>query len=192
MTVTFEKLRDYMFGSDDRHVYLHVGHFMLWFAAAEVGVTLLLALATRSIDIKGFRQLVRGMDARVKCERLRSAAKDYKPIGPNLATRLEFFEKTMVKTRNLLTHSAVLLPEPRQMIYFASFGAFGTHDAPPDYDGDAAPSMEAIELFKQGLWLNSFHTDLESVAREDAHSTTLEIDHPRSPTPTEFRSNPLP
>lgn len=192
MTVTLEQMRDYMFNGKDRHVYLYVGHFMLWFSAVEVGITLLLALATKSIDVKGFRHLARGMDARVKCERLRAACRDYKPMGDNLSTRLEFFEKTMVKTRNNLTHSVVLLPEPREKLYFASFGAFGTHDAPPDYDGDQAPHVPALEVFKQGLWLNLFDTDLRAVAHGEAQASILEIDHPRSPTPKEYLSRPVP
>ncbi len=184
---TIEKLRDEWLSSNDRHLYSHIGFFMSWFAAAEMSVSFLLALATKSIDMEGFKLLVRGMDARVKCERLRKASKSYKPIGAALDDRLKNFEKTMIGTRNKIAHSVVVCPEPFDKIYFCShnewpsqyFEVADKNPNPPEF-------ISTIALFKQGLWLNFFSYDLHSLVKTEAQAVVLEITHPHSPTRQAF------
>ena len=80
----FEKLRSEIFGGPDRDLYLHIGYFMSWFSAVELKITFFLALVLDDRQLEDFELLVKGMDARVKCERLRKACKRRAiSIGPN-------------------------------------------------------------------------------------------------------------
>ena len=177
-----ERLRAHMFAGNDRHLFCHVGFFMTWFAAAEMSITYLLAIATRSIDVPSFYTLVRGMDARVKCERLRTASKSYKPLGPNLAERLKFFENTLIGTRNKMVHSFITVPEPFDKMYFGTVSKVG----------EEAPHAATLAVFRQGLWLNLFASELNEVVKTEAPLAILEIDRPRSQTPKEFLERPDP
>lgn len=59
----------------------------------ELRISYLLARATNIKDLSAFELLTRGMDAKIKVERFRKAARGR--IGPNLNDRLTVFYDTM-------------------------------------------------------------------------------------------------
>lgn len=65
--------RSRIFSGADRDLYLHAGYFMTWFNQIESQLTFLLAKVLGMRDLEQFELLIGGMDARVKCERLKKA-----------------------------------------------------------------------------------------------------------------------
>lgn len=182
-TEIVEGHRKRIFESDDRTFYLHVGYFMAWYSACEARITLLLAIATKSENLKSFDLLTRGMDAKVKIERFRLACNGYRKIGDNLKRRLAHFEKKIIPLRNKIAHSHMTTDPSYQGIHFASLSkmplaSFGLYAV-----GEAPPYQTFREIFEQGLWLNVFNDDLLSVWKNAAHPTEFEIDDPVSPLP---------
>lgn len=181
-----ERLRREMFSDSDGEIYLHIGFFMTWFAGVEFHLTFLLALATTTVgQIENFDLLVQGMDARVKCERLRRALKRFKPMGPNMAARLSHFEQKSIKLRNRLTHSLVTGGKDNRQFHFMSLGQWPEYTKPPK-GIPAAYSLPALEFFNEGLWLRAFTEDLSSMDPELPETKILEIENPRSRLPKEF------
>lgn len=179
--------RGRVFAGDDRNQYLHVGYFLTWYLSVELALTQLLAIAAGARDARIFDVLVSGMDARVKCERLRAISQLNLQLGRNLSDRLTFFERRMVKTRNRLSHNSLVVPEGSEKIYFVSISqfpksAYGTQSAALD----EAPHMPLLDLFEQGYWLNHFSDDLAALPDPQPQSRILEIEKPRSPLPQAF------
>lgn len=54
---------------------------MTWFGVVEIIITRVLADVLEFDDFEMFDLLTRGIDARVKCERLRKACQKYLPMG---------------------------------------------------------------------------------------------------------------
>jgi hypothetical protein len=177
-----KKVREDVFSRPETTLYLHTGYFMSWFAATELQLTLMLAIALRYKRLDDFDLLVRGMDARTKCERLRNACKKYKPMGPNLSTRLDHFERKICGVRNKVAHRYLALPNNDGPVYLATLAkmpylAFGEKQI-----GEKPDEMSLLELFEYGLWLNFFSQDLGPLTAQPDRET-FEIDQPRSPAP---------
>jgi hypothetical protein len=85
------EVRDKIFGGPDRDMFLHVGYFLCWFAHVELNLTFLLARAINHRQLDDFELLVKGMDARVKCERLRKALKGKKTTWSQLFSTARSF-----------------------------------------------------------------------------------------------------
>ncbi len=66
-------LRKNFLDGSDKEMPSHLGVYLQWFGIAEVCITTMLAIVLRFSDWEKFEIIVRGMDARVKCERLRQA-----------------------------------------------------------------------------------------------------------------------
>ena len=101
-----------------------------------------------------FELVARGMDIRVKCERMRAAIGINRKIGPNMEARLKAFEKTLIKMRNKMLHSwAVLDTEKKSIIHLASMSKMPTSRIKP-------PQVSSNELAFLSYWLFKFNSDL--------------------------------
>src|SRR5690242_324076 len=100
------KGREQTYAGVDRDLYTDIGFFTTWFGGAELRVTMLLAMFTNSRDLEAFDILCRGMDARVKTERLQQAIKRHGKLGPELNLRLAAFHDEIIPLRNQIAHSS--------------------------------------------------------------------------------------
>jgi hypothetical protein len=179
-----EKLRQELLIGPNGVLPTHIGYFLMWYGAAEVGITTMLALV---LDFRNFEKLefiVRGMDARVKCERLRQASKKYMALGPEIEVRLRYFEKTIVPLRNKIAHSWPYLDETSGHVLFGSVGI-------PDEGTAKFAAMKAIsihldDLFDAAAWVHLFAQDVHDAIRSAIRGGALEVANPQSDRPKEF------
>jgi hypothetical protein len=177
------RIRSVVFeGEEDRTLYLHLGYFIMQFSIVELLITELLNKATGDMDYEKFDLLVRGMDARVKCERLKQA-KQFFPLGPNLKARIDHFEMTMVPLRNRITHSWTQTHDDGR-IYFATVGRIVGSKSVPTH------STTYDEVLVHGLWLNLLCRDLLSALRLSG-TKMCEINDPQSGLPKDDPHDPL-
>lgn len=179
--------------SRDADLYKHIGYFMCWFAQVEMGITFLMALLTRSNDFVGFDLISKGMDARVKCERLLKLLKmrtQYRKDS-NLSLRLAHFEGPIIKLRNKLSHSGFFSTyEPEPILHFTSLTQFpneGRELTIPETE--FAPYITYLDLFRAGYWLHMFEEDIRSIYKQTPHERVFEIGNPRSWVPEPYLRN---
>ena len=91
-------------------VYAGLGFFQTSFTTAEAFLTMLLAALCKA-PMDRFEITARGLDARIKCERIRAAAKQFSALGPNYDDWLSTFERPCIKLRNKMNHNLVF-PAP--------------------------------------------------------------------------------
>jgi hypothetical protein len=179
------------FDGQDGIMFAHIGHFTWNFGIVEMGLTLLLWIFTGRQDVRTFELLVKGMDAKVKVERLRKAIKLHgSAIGPNLKARLAHFESAQINLRNQLAHSDVSLHDGA--FHFGTIAALA-HMLGSEHG--AAKTISTAQLFERAAWLNLFCQDLmELIGRMPNPLPTqplaTEIDHPKSGVPTATTGNP--
>lgn len=189
-------MRDEIFSTPDLNLYRHVGYFCCWFGLAEIQITFLLALLNRSPDFVGFELIAKGMDARVKTERLVKLLKlrtNYDRKS-NLGQRIEHFEKKIIPVRNKIAHSGFYSTNGGQTLHFPSLTSFPV-DGPeqPIPESDPAQSMSYLNLFKAGLWLQYFTEDLGSIWKGvPPEQRVFKIAHPRSWVSAEYLDSPPP
>lgn len=160
---------------EDGALVAHLGFYVMWFAVVEVQVTAALAAVLGLRPLARAEVVMRGMDARVKCDRLRQAAKKYHPIGPNLAVRLKYFEKKSIPLRNSVVHTWPVI-EDDGMVHFDTMGRL--HGLPQTEFPPA--SIHLDELMCEGLWLNHFSQDLQLATFSLVRDKKFEIDDPKS------------
>lgn len=133
-------------------------------------LTRLLAFLVGMNNMKTFDLLCKGMDARVKCERLRKAAKQAHPLGPIFTDQLSRFEQKSIAVRNKVSHSWPVLDNGT--IYFCNVktGAF----RPENFEKDGT-EMLATDLFMEGLWLNAFSKNVCSAINNVSSGGPLEV-----------------
>jgi hypothetical protein len=168
---------------EDRELIEHVGAFTVHFSIVELLLTEILNVATGNVPYGKFDLLVRGMDPRVKCQRLREACKAYLPMGPNLTDRVNHFETKLVPLRNRLVHSWPQLQDRR--IYFGTVGNTVSDTSVPQH------SIGTDEIRIHSLWLNLFVADLLGVLQRLNAKQTCEIIAPKSGLPKDDPQNPL-
>jgi hypothetical protein len=162
---------------NDVKLFTHIGHFLHWFTAAELGITNLLARALDYTHFDKFEVLASRMDARFKCTRLRIDASKFMEIGPNLDARLKHFENVFIPMRNNFAHRLPILEAGGSKIRFSGSVDVGT---PPK---KAADQISVNELFEQAEWLNWFASELSMALNGSALTGKLEIIHPRTRLP---------
>jgi hypothetical protein len=177
-----ERTRKNVFDGEDRDHYLHIGYFMSWYSSVELGITFLLAIATGIRNLEAFELLVRGMDARVKIDRLRKAIDQSATItiGPNLSSRIDLFYDKIIPVRNNVAHASLASDPQRQTLHFASLAKLPFHAHGLFQHGEPPPSVPLIDIFEHALWLNFFSDDLNKAINQFPRQM-LEIDNPRSP-----------
>ena len=157
----------------------HLEYFVQWYACSEIGITALLAIVLNAGPLDRLEYLFRGMDARVKTERLRQAAAEYRPLGPELDARLLHFQETIVPVRNQITHCWPYLDETSNVVAFLSAGRFGV-------DTKKNPKARRIsldDLMDHGIWLHAFASELLETVGRSEDGETLEIVDPTSSLP---------
>ncbi len=169
---------------DERDLFFDIGMFVSWYAAVELAITKTLAVITNSHDLEAFDILCRGMDARVKVERLRKFAKRTGGFGSNLSARMAVFERDAIPLRNKLVHSVLTYSEdagPRK--YFIS----GLSNMPWVELGMGEPTtsskpdiISSIDLYAWATWLSFFGQDLNAMQPLAIAQKQLEIESPRS------------
>jgi hypothetical protein len=180
-----KEIREAVFVGQPAKLALHTGYFIMWFGAREGVITQMLAHVLGFFDqAQRLEFVVRGLDARSKCERLRQAAKFLKPLGPNLDSRLLYFLEKIVPLRNRIAHTWMVLEDDGR-IHFTSIGKI--HDV--IFKGDptipsAPDNIHLDDFFDRGAWLHAFSVDLLNAMEASAlHDKALEIDDPHSPAP---------
>jgi hypothetical protein len=180
--------------SPDWDLMTDVGYFLIWYAAVELAITLLLAQASGSKNLQIFDTLCSGMDARVKIERFRSIAKG--KIGPNLTARLKHFEEKARPIRNRLAHAMLTRSESGPSVYFASslssmpWREWGEPD--PGYPTAPPIVITPEQLLGWGAWFTQFAQDLHGVFIGYERIGVFEIANPKTPEPPVGRASPKP
>lgn len=188
-----EKGRTATYAGVDKDLYSDIGFFTTWFGATELKITVLLAQFTGTHDLEAFDILCRGMDARIKVERLQQAIKRQGLIGPELHLRLAYLADKIIPLRNKLMHSAFSTAEdggPRR--YFLS----GLANLPwvelkmgPPKTKLKPTVVNSVDLYANGLWLSYVLGDLGRVFTFDEGDgkPLIEIVQPKSTVPEVFR-----
>lgn len=176
----------------DQPYYILSGSFLSQFAFVEMKLTAILCDLTGLRDLETFHVLTKGMDARVKIERLRKLAKLHdSDIGPVLTERLKFFEEKIIPTRNDLAHGAIWINQADQgkwhVITIDTFQVASFED-----DGlDAAPKFyTAGDLAAKAKWCNLFQDELGQVLLREDKTIPLEITHPKMQAPKDTQKGP--
>jgi hypothetical protein len=192
--VALQRLIDAEVAQFDQPYFIITGHFLAWYAIVEMHLSVLIAMLSGVHDFEVFQILTKGMDARVKLERLRQLAKAKSGIGPNLKLRLDSFEKTIIPRRNRLSHAAPWINENEAgKFHLITIANFSEAFAGPGWDAsslnEVPKPLYASELIEMGKWLRYFSVDLGKLQTVSALSKMLEIESPHSPPPKESRSD---
>ena len=181
-TTAFRQLyiTKFLVGSD-ANLPSRLGHFVMWFGACETIITEILA---RVLGFYNYPQrlefVIRGMDARVKCERLRQACEHLCPLGQNLSDRLTYFQNTIVPLRNRVSHSWPIL-ENDGCIHFTSLGKVHGVEFVADSTLSSTPDFILLDdLLDRGIWLHAFSSDLLAAMACQIDGKPLEISDPQS------------
>lgn len=184
---TLAKLIDDQIPKTEQPFYLVTGYFLARYAVVEMEITSLLAFFVGAGDLETFHILTKGMDVRVKIERLRLVGKHRGKIGPNLKSRLEHIERVLAPLRNRIAHGMPWINEKETGKYhlvsladLAAASSKGTLD-------DAPRPILARDLMEHAEWLRRFAIDLGDIPPDSISSGKIEIDHPSSPLPTARR-----
>lgn len=169
-----DALREKLFADPHREMWLHVGHFITWYAAAEFQITMMMFTLSQSRSIEHFEILTRGLDLPAKIDRFKRAADVANtPVGPELAARLDHLRGPIGSLRNKIAHGFLMWgPNGMQISSLA---------APPLTAGQKPhPNLRAPEvipadtLFERSLWTKAFSMDLGDLQRELPQLQTLE------------------
>lgn len=173
---------------------LDVGYFLVWFSAAELGITALLALASSARDLNDFDILVSGMDCRVKIERLRKLRKRHGGLGPNLSKRLAYIDDKARPIRNRLAHSFLSNSEKGPPRYFASsMGSLPWKelDGTPPLRGSLPPVIiTPDQLLGWGAWFALFTEDVTHAFNHAIQTGEYEIVNPQTQVPSADQESP--
>ena len=182
-----ELYRETRLKSGDAELTMHLGHYFMWYGIVEVNITTLLANVLGYHEYDRMEFLTRGMDARVKCERLRQAAKAYSKLGPNLSVRLSYFERYCTPLRNKLAHCWPYFDKEKRIIEFSTIGraAKFLRDSPLTPLKIEPEKIHIDDLLSEAAWLNSFAVDLIDAISVLVHGESPEIVDPKSGLPLE-------
>lgn len=174
---------------NDRVICESVGLFIRWFGAVEHQLDRLMAHILELKDFEKYNVLADRLVTGHKIQRLRRAAENYLPLGPQLDFRLKFFENECLSMRNHFAHGRLVLDG-------SAILATAIDRMPPSHASEVRPSNwppEAFEVAKVltcALWLRDFHADLDRVAHlawRKAGLETCEIEHPQSSLPKDYQ-----
>ena len=186
--------RDRTFAADDKELFLHVGHFISYYAAAEFALTMLLQTFTGRPHPAGFHILTRGMDAKIKVKRLKEAIESCGcTLDEGLQKRLNHFTKNLVSLRNVLVHSHLYWPEGGDL-QMTSIGRPPIFAVAPLKAPKPRRTIPGLELYERGAWLCLFFQDLIAIEDRYRHNRApkgeIGIDHYSSGLPTGDQQSP--
>jgi hypothetical protein len=167
--------RDKILQGADSNIYLHLGYFLSSFSRAELALTAVLAIVAKAGSLETFEILCSGLMPKQKVERLQRLVKNtHRKIGPNLLYFLDCeFKGKIIPLRKDLSHCHLTKSKTPGMYVIRTLSK---------RDGKGARTIKALELFRLGLWLEDFSTDLLDVLGSlQSHPKILEIGSPRNP-----------
>ncbi len=179
----YQEIEDKDFNSLNLHA--GIGYFIVAYSKVELGITTLLALLTKNEDFEAFHILTRGMDLRVKIERLQELCKPLSLIEPKSALdiRLELLDRKICQLRNKLSHSSIEIPsEMIPEIRLASISSLKPSKTPANAE---TLHLETLALYTE--WCEAFFHDVLSLFSHVKKSAKFSISHPHSMVPKEFR-----
>ena len=146
---------------NSHNLHAGIGYFIVAYSKVELAITVLLALLTKNENFEAFHILTRGMDLRVKIERLRELCKPLFLIEPKSAVdmRLELLGHKICTLRNKLSHSSIDIPVGT----VPEIGLAGINALHPAKRTD---NVELLHLEKLAIytdWCESFFPDLLSL-----------------------------
>lgn len=165
-----------------RELYLDIGFFNAKFAGVEFVINSLLLLAAESGAAPAIEALVGSIDIQAKLDRFRRDAAARGAIGPNLAARLGVFETQSIPLRDKLKHSAIVPGDdwPDSYEFFSALEHLKAASGQPDW-AEPSENMRADRIWKHGIWLHNFLTDLGTVGLTWTMTGAFEIAAPRTP-----------
>ena len=180
-----DALREKLFADPHREMWLHVGHFITWYAAAEFQITMMMFTLSQSRSIPQFEILTRGLDLPAKIERFKRAADVAgTPVGPELAARLDHLKGPIGSLRNKISHSFLMWGASGMQISSLGAPPLTKAGVPSHPDLRAPEIIPADTLFERGLWTKAFSMDLGDLQAAMPGLKTLERDEYRTSLPS--------
>ena len=172
---------------NDMNLHAGIGYFVAEYSKVELATTALLAVLTKNENFEAFHVLTRGMDLRVKIERLRELCKPLSLIDPKSAIdmRLELMGHKICTLRNKLSHSFIDVP----MAGFPELGLSSIMGLNPKTRGAHTELLHLDALAIYSDWCDTFFQDLLSLLPLAKKSAKFSIGHPHSVSPTEFHQS---
>lgn len=99
-------LKDHFLTAEAANLQSNIGHFIMWFGTAEMFLTRLLAHLVGMHDMEKFDLLCKGMDARIKCERFKKAAKQAGGLGKSFLMSFRILKKINPSSQSHLSQLA--------------------------------------------------------------------------------------
>lgn len=165
-----------------RELYLDIGFFNAQFASVEFVLTYLLLLASNARDPRSIERLMNSMDASAKAGRFRLACAVHGAIGPNLDARLRVFEDQSIALHRKIVHSTIL-PGDDWPDSYEFVSTINQLNGVTIVEGRSVPSetVRSDRIWKHGMWLSGFVSDLSSVALAWTVGRAFEIPSPGTP-----------
>lgn len=160
---------DHWLKGDGLELQSNIGHFMMWFGTTEMFLTRTLAFTLNMRDLQRFDLLCKGMDARVKCERLRKSIKQYHSAGPVFLAELKRFEEKSIPLRNRISHSWPVQHDGTVYFCGVKSGVF----IPETFVKDGT-EMPSLDFFLEGFWLNVFSKHIYEALKNAVSGGPLE------------------
>ena len=171
---------------DLNEINLHaaIGYFIAAYSKVELAVTTLLAVLTKNEDYEAFHTLTRGMDLRVKIERLRELCKPHSLIDEQSAVdmRLKLVLTKICGLRNKLSHSYIDIPDP----IVPELGLSTIMGLRPKSKNANTElwHQNAFGIYTE--WCEAFFLDLINLVPNAKKTAKFSIGHPNSDSPMEF------
>lgn len=176
-------LRKRFFEGEYGELASHLGTYLMFFGTAEVHLTTMMAAAAGITDFDSAEILIRGMDARVKIERLRQAVKkDDKKLGPNLNALVEVYLQKCLPLRNKIAHSWPLT-EGRSVHFGSMTTIKKATKGGETIDLASVDTVHLDDLMSQAMWLNTLTQDLAAAMHHYSKTGVFEVTEPKSDLP---------
>ena len=169
------------------NLHAGIGYFNAAYSKVELAITVLLAVLTKNEDYEAFHVLTRGMDLRVKIERLRELCGPFSLIEAKSAIdmRLELMGHKICTLRNKLSHSYIDIPDA-VVPELGLSSIMGLRPATKRANTELL-HLDAMALYTD--WCESFFHDLLDLIPLAKKSAKFSIGHPHSVSPTEFHQS---
>jgi hypothetical protein len=166
------------------NLHAGIGYFSAAYSKVELAITVLLAALTKNEDYEAFHVLTRGMDLRIKIERLRELCKPLSLIEDKSALdmRLLLLAGKICTLRNKLSHSYIGIPDAG-VLELGLSTIMGLRPISKNATTELL-NLEALEIYTD--WCESFFHDLLDLTPLAKKRAKFSIGHPHSVSPTEF------
>lgn len=150
--------------------YAAIGVFHCTFTALDLSLTYLLARMCDAHSTETFNLLVGGMDARVKCERIKKASRVSCKLGSVFERCLTDFEKRIIPFRNKISHNLLLPHNSADGFMLLQLGKL------PELEDK--PSLKLDVFYDRAKWLTAFNAAIHKSLSVPTLPDSFEIDDP--------------